>query len=246
VLWLDGADSATITADVDGINTWADKSPQLNNAILAAGGTQHASYELGVQNGLNVVRFDGNDYLDLANTISAQTVFAVVKKNSGTGLQRIFSGSGHNDGLTTLNSDYGVRFTSGTDTIIGAITGNFRMIGGAADGTSSFTALDGVLTNQVPDVYGAGLNYSLGRPVSFNGQYFEGDIAELIVYNRMLTNGSVSPFDNELNDLQYYLQQKWGINAGLSETPPPAPEPSSGLLLGTAALYLVRRRKRCI
>ena len=58
------------------------------------------------------------------------------------------------------------------------------------------------------------------------GQYLTGDIMELIVYNRALSN-------TEIADLQMTLYAKWSI-----------PEPATLALLGLAALPALRRRGR--
>jgi len=64
-------------------------------------------------------------------------------------------------------------------------------------------------------------------------QRWQGNIAELLIFNRTLSAG-------EANDVGYYLQEKYGITGAYV-----VPEPSSValLLLGGGAVLLLRRRR---
>ena len=74
-------------------------------------------------------------------------------------------------------------------------------------------------------------------------EYFDGEIAEIIVFDRLLSDGSIDPTDNELNDVLYYLDQKWNLGNGISET---VPEPSTWALaiIGLVAIGAYRRRRQ--
>jgi hypothetical protein len=65
-------------------------------------------------------------------------------------------------------------------------------------------------------------------------EYLDGEIGEIIVFDRVLTNGSIAPSQNEVNDVRYYLDQKWGLGLGVRPTPSPAVPALS--LLGQVAL----------
>jgi hypothetical protein len=78
-LWLDANDISTlfqdagrtipVVADGNSIGGWSDKSGVGNHVIQPAGGNQ-PTYRVGIQNGLPIARFDGNDYLSGANAFT--------------------------------------------------------------------------------------------------------------------------------------------------------------------------------
>ena len=75
--------------------------------------------------------------------------------------------------------------------------------------------------------------YTLGGQ-NFGGgslTYLTGDIAELILYDRVLTAG-------ELNTVGYYLEDKYGLDTAYV-----VPEPATMALLGLGSLVMLRRRK---
>lgn len=59
---------------------------------------------------------------------------------------------------------------------------------------------------------------------------FDGLIAELIVYDRILS-------ESEMNEVGYYLQEKYGLAGAY------VPEPASLVLMGAGGLMLLRRRR---
>lgn len=234
ILWLDAADPLTVHLSGTDVDRWDDKSGQLNHASLGSGGTQHPSYATGVLGGKNVLRFGGNDYLDLAANMSPGTMFAVVKRDGGEVLQRIICDSGYNH-LGIYGSNYEARFGYFPGPIIGPATSTFRIIAAGGDGVTAFTAYDGVVTDRGTENFGNSGSYSVGRPRGYNGQYLTGDIAEIIVYNRVLSR----PEHNVVGD---YLEQKYGLNTAYD-----VPEPCTPVLLGFGAamgmVVMVGRRR---
>lgn len=53
--------------------------------------------------------------------------------------------------------------------------------------------------------------YVVGNWIDFN-RAFNGDIAEIIVYDRALSDGSDNPSNNELGAILFYLQEKYGLD----------------------------------
>lgn len=83
-LWLDAADSSTITLNGSNVSEWRDKSGN-NIAVLQATANNQPSYESAYVNGKNAIKFDGNDWLfqsSLALNNSTCTVFAVVREDA--------------------------------------------------------------------------------------------------------------------------------------------------------------------
>ena len=68
-------------------------------------------------------------------------------------------------------------------------------------------------------------------------QFYNGDLAEVIVFNRALSN-------SELNLVGFFLQEKYSVNGQFAL--PPVPEPSTGLLMmfGIATISLQRRSRK--
>ena len=96
-LWLDASDSATLFDAVSGgslvaidgaVARWQDKSGNLRHVTQSTAGTR-AARKASVQNGLDAMLFDGNDWYQ--NTSSsplpnnAKTIVAVVKSSNATG-----------------------------------------------------------------------------------------------------------------------------------------------------------------
>lgn len=64
---------------------------------------------------------------------------------------------------------------------------------------------------------GAGVNWTIGDSAANNDQRFNGDIAELIFYNRVLST-------DEVNAVGYYLKNKYGVTATYLNPNATAPE----------------------
>jgi len=64
-LWLDAADTSTITASSGSVSQWDDKSGNGRNVTQATGSAQPTTGST-TQNGLNTLSFDGNDWLRAA------------------------------------------------------------------------------------------------------------------------------------------------------------------------------------
>lgn len=92
-LWLDAADTSTITSSSGAVSQWNDKSGLGRNFSQSTSASQPTTGSV-TQNGLNVIDFDGSaDYLDGGNIINegtfGYTIAAVAKLDTATGLQGI-------------------------------------------------------------------------------------------------------------------------------------------------------------
>lgn len=246
------ADAITGLSNGDPVSAWADTSGN-GRDMTVFNALNSPTYIASGMNGLPVLRFT-NDPLGATfagNTFSTSaglTMFAVFQTTTNSSTQTLISldqsgggvnqafmyanrwqtgdlfasfdaGSGDNDETQNLEAGY----NDGLAHVFTAIgtspsTVTLRADGGAevlshSDGVGSVT-IDGL---------------SVGSLNAAASAFYTGDIAELLVYNRVLTGG-------EITQVEGYLIEKWGA----------VPEPSTWML-GLAAIaaggWWARRRK---
>ena len=208
--------------DGKSISVWYDLSPNRDNATVVNSPTYIAESI----NGLPTLRFDGsNDYLTFGGSSlinNNYTIFIVEQRRASTASGAyIIGGSGVTD-----NSRLNIGYSS--DTAIA-----FHQYNNYYDALSAVVAfslltpiihsfdfdsavgknyyLNGI--NKTLTSSGSGFDANKGL-VSFAGatigqsgvdsNYFKGDIAEIIVFNKLLSH-------NERKDVEGYLSKKWGI-----------------------------------
>ncbi len=214
--------------------------------------------------GLPVVDFDGNKYLSRNDALGlsgnpALTVFIVVRDNDGNvsdqGLWQVGKDDGPGSGGKVIRGsiDASWRYNNGNHQFANdklnstseAMIGVWRTDAGQTYGDTEFfknsstgataTTGGGTGTANIPNegaLVGAG--YFTTGDLTAPGAFSNADIAELLIYNRALS-------DEELEDVGYYLQAKWGVNSTF------VPEPATvGLLTLGGVLILVRRRRHSV
>jgi hypothetical protein len=212
--------------DNDPVDSWIDV---FGNEFTATG-TSRPIFKEAVVNGLPVVRFDGvNDflqdnvgpsYLDFQGN-TGLTIYAVMKVTSG-GLDKgiitkdgenpergwaLFESSGKLGSIISTGASSRVRRNATTVT-----TGNFIIAKSVFDGgTTQSLYVDGVLDDSSIDgaipssIGGSGPNTALIGDFSFaTSNYFNGDIAEIIVFDRVLSG-------SEQTNVETYLTTKYGL-----------------------------------
>jgi concanavalin A-like lectin/glucanase superfamily protein len=214
VLWLK-ADAITGYVDDDTLTSWVDSSVTANNA---AGGTP-ATYKTNIIGSLPVVRFSPSQYYEITTDkfdYSSLTVFTVFTRTTEGLLSKCFLSCMHEslgwnmgikDGVAntvkwyipavdvdgpvlTLDTPTVLTGTFNNDTLTGKTYGNGTLV----TSTSGLTALP----------IGGPITTWIGGLAYYGGQYLEGDIAEMIVIKRVLT-------DAERDDITDYLTTKYGI-----------------------------------
>ena len=186
-------------------------------------------------NGNAVVRFDGtDDWMALSPSpinVGSVTMFAVGKfSNPSGGEQYLLAGQdgGGNDRIRFAVDGGGYEYRIGSSGWRAINTG-----AGTADGDVHVFAITSAAEGFLDGVsVGTSGNSSTETPVALNigsynvGQkaFFSGDIAELIMYNRVLTA-------QEITDVSNYLAVKH------------IPEPATLALLGLGSLCVARRRR---
>ncbi|MBI4978963.1 MAG: family 16 glycosylhydrolase [Spirochaetes bacterium] len=191
VLWLDASDGASVTAE-SGDTVWKDKSP--DRRTLSVCGKSKPSLVADAMNGKGVIRFDGNGGF-LVNTVRGvkgpANVFIVSRRlkdqTDAPKWQRLVSSW---DGVNADNK-----------------APNFCVTGDKDGNTNAYGTV--VYYRMLNDV----VLGTIGIGANGNGsqQYFSGDIAEVLIYDRAFLT------DEESRTIIKYLGEKWG-----AEVPPAA------------------------
>jgi hypothetical protein len=252
-LWLDAADSSTLFDATSGgslvaadgaVARWEDKSGNGRHVRQATIGNR-PQRKIAIQNGLDVVRFDGsNDLLSSVSTsigYSGASVFLVWRRRSGANnAGGLFL---HNDNtfpnrLFNIYSADGasIRFEAG-----GANTAPSTTISGLSSGAAYLTS--GTFNTSGTGnhwINGSGLQthiasyfVSVAASVVTVGSYagfWDGDIIETVILATAATT-----IDRQL--IEGYLAHKWGLAANL-----PSDHPYKNAAPTTGAIQSRRRR----
>lgn len=221
-LWLDGADSskmydattggANVTNGV-GIARWEDKSGN-GRHLTQSTPSARPTFQTGGFNGVNSVFFDGDDVLTrTGTTFTPRTFFAVTKSNVTTGVRSIFR---YNFGATTYffafavdesnNTTFNIYHNNGSLYVVSppVDTSQKLICSGVFSDTQLFQYINGVNVNS--DLSGSIADYSnvtiyVGGTIM---EYFNGNIAEIIIYPYALTS-------YERKRVEKYLSLKYAI-----------------------------------
>jgi hypothetical protein len=251
-LWL--ASDLGVTTSGSTVTGWADQSGNGHDGSYTSGEPQVGP----TINGLPTISFSGNtDHFDLAGgqvlTSDNFTIFTVaVDTGPANGDSReIYSNW---DGSNSWSSTF-IGTTSGTDPVRSArLTDGllsvdqvlmpatpFILWGAYQGGVNAELFYNGnsIGSNPQNNLPADGLNPNgqrdlttpsfIGQQGSFTGEYWQGQIAEVLVYNALLT-------PEQQAEVFSYLQEKWT----------PVPEPASVVLiaLGALSLAMLNRRHR--
>jgi hypothetical protein len=221
-LWLK-ADTG-VTTDANGITTWADQSGNSNNATHNVNTSEPSLITIAndptVPNHLPVVRFInqgsfGDTAFDLHNVLAgasggeAFVIFrTLVNQYSGGSFWNAGTGGSTNYNGNNTISDGFFSTASHNEGMPNAALTNFNLYDVSSQANDWEARLNGILlcstgTNSVGD-RGAAADLSLGAG-------FSGDVAEIIVYNQVLTPA-------QRDAVNTYLGIKYGLY-----TVPPAP-----------------------
>lgn len=222
-LWLDASQIAGLS-DGDPVTTWADASG--NGYDVTQGTTANKPvYKTGIMNGRAVVRFDGsNDFL--ANTADdpvgaggARTVFMVgemVNLSGATILCFRRSTLIYNQSIVLFSGQYYI-YTDGVNASSNATIPNpsaavtnpfqimLRSTGSGNKITCRINQADRTVTQSgsVSAESGAA-GFSVGYRADIPGNYYNGDMAEIIVYDSALSS-------SDRNRVEAYLKTRYGL-----------------------------------
>ena len=219
---------SAVTTDGSAVARWEDQSGSgyhVTQATLA----NRPVLKTGIRNSKNAIRFDGsNDALVSANiadnNLSAMTCFVVayVAGFGGGNLGRYFDRSNQRiwlpNGTRSTNQLFahppGSLLELGHETALSSIaTGNWYLSSGRWDGGTSYLTNVSQRINRSASTRGnsqtfsvtsvANTVYVIGNRTDL-ARTFNGDIAELIIYNQALTT-------EQIDSVESYLSAKWGF-----------------------------------
>jgi hypothetical protein len=216
-LWLRG--DAGVVHRAGAITTWMDQSGLGNHAIQMTRARQPI-LTTGVANGRPVVRFAAASqrYLTLPNFMTGATageIFAVVKSVDGApGPNRAFWRLGPLNGASfypvsggNLSEDFGSSVQRLTGPPAAGINTSFNAYNISAQANRWVSRMNGVIQHDTNiNSVAFRTDPAIGWNSTSGGDYFDGDIAEIIAYNRVLSN-------LERDSVARYLQSKYGLSA---------------------------------
>lgn len=248
-LWLDAGAIAGLT-DGSAVALWTNKGNVAAN-LTQVTPADRPLYKTNIINGLPAVRFDGaSDFLAsvAASTFMSSTQYTIFSVFSATAIDRNNAATYMNDLLVGDRDGYAGQYLKGSGPSYSALAYNYgggdQSVGTTIttnawyalvtrheagniyvhkDGEADASTASGTTTWPIPsDVLQVGFN----KP-GYDG-WFQGDIAEILIYNTALSSGDRASVESYL-DLKYFA----------------IPEPSSVLLMVAAgALAFVVRRSR--
>lgn len=217
-LWLDSADSSTITESSGSVSQQDDKSSN-DNDVTQGTGAQQPTTNATTENGLNVIDYDGGDDLIMPSALhaipnGANTTFCVAKRTSEDASTDTIIGMAtttSNDWFVIYASTAGVISFKNRITAAGAVssTGNtntdFNIITCRRSGTTQ-----GISVNGETEITNASGEDAASIDDAFIGMsgaetlHLDGNIAELIIFDRSLSAA-------EITVVNQYLSAKRGI-----------------------------------
>jgi hypothetical protein len=215
-LWLDGADSSTITIVSSAVTTWSDKSGNGRNATAGLGNTVDGN------GGLN---FNGlGTYYNTTYTAvpGAESVFIVATSAGTQDVNYVILGATNANGrqlsLPKSGSVIGIRWEKTGTPVVGyaqtnGIQSNVRFLTSAVfTGTAGTTGLNGGTQSTSASFSFSGTTTTrIGT--GFNGSLFNGVINEIVIYSVALT-------ESQRRRVEGYLAWKWGVRDKLPDSHP--------------------------
>ena len=210
-LHLDASDAESVIADGSGVvETWHDRSGQANDAVQSLT-SRRPTYVENALNGRAVVRFDGtNDHLilgDIGNDFSTAAhvfVVATVADNN----YNLFTTRNNNtwwcEGGSTSNPGV-FRSTALTNYSTNMPNSGTHIFAIESSASGWEMSIDGVSQGAGAAGYNQGNAFKIAAPDDSNSlKYLTGDIAEILVYNRILS-------DSEELQIAAYLSSRYDV-----------------------------------
>ncbi len=189
------ADGTTIPALTDFSGT--------NNQTTNADPAQRAKYYAGVLNGQPVARFTTTDLSRYAfpNAVAGpMTVFIVAKQTAAASKYLLTTGA-NGVGIRILSTGTWVLLTNAAINSSYKINTAFRIFGTVARAVNDIDLItDGIVENKTTGAGWASVAASIGS-YGNSADYFDGDLAELIIYNKALSVSEYAKVGAYLNTI---------------------------------------------
>lgn len=231
-LWLDAADTATISLSGSAVTQWSDKSGNSYNFSQATSARRPTS-GVNTQNGNNVVTFSGSQLLQAANSnnwtflsnSSGSTIFMAIYAGTRAGVDALLENQQNttgNPGIIMYRYTYiANEVTNGSgwayNTTLGSLTNNtpyyLTMLSDPANATANNrfklsinngAYLQGNTETGSPSASVAPDPLILGALETNGNNGWVGRIAEVIMYQGILSGTDITKVNS-------YLATKWGI-----------------------------------
>lgn len=220
VLWLDGADSSTITLSSSSVSQWSDKSGYGLHAV--ASGISSATLPIqGTMNGLSTVRFSASGYtalktpliLPLTNSFGGGASYFVVgqatSSSASSGGRILVSDSQVRQFIVSgtppayLQAYSGVNPASFTASIQASVPFVASIVEGNGTMTSYVNGIANATTSATTALTSA--SFYIGSATTV-GNNFDGDIGEILIFQNTLTS-------IQQQQIEAYLFWKWSVVA---------------------------------
>jgi hypothetical protein len=208
-LWLDAADSSTITLSA-GVSEWRTRVAGSTIKATQAAGNNQPAYQTTQQNGKNALYFDGtNDSLNLgdlsATFPTAATLLAAFRPDSDTeyALIRTSNNSAfwaYPTARTYIGTFKGTRLNNVASATMPTNANSVVSITSSASAYRVY--VNNAIAHDVAADYLAGTSHVIGS--NDLGTFYKGWVYELIYYSRELSA-------SELTRAYRYIRGKWGI-----------------------------------
>jgi hypothetical protein len=225
-LWLDAADSSTVTTVSGAVSQWNDKSGNARHATQATSANRRPAYTTAAQNNLNAITFTAADthwlaLPDSTNPATGSAVFAACKPNHTTVSMGIINRA-YNWGswyLTSTNTGTDLRYNIGrtgvdeASAVTTGLTGTYDNVNvrvSANGGTFTSTSYTPNPVYNSSDATTIGAFRSTGNAIA---GAMNGPIYEIIVLH-------TAPSQPVIDKMQGYLAHKWGLGANLPSDHP--------------------------
>lgn len=186
-VWLKA--DALVLSDADPVSSWTDSSGNARHATQATSGAR-PTYRTGVVNAKPVVRFDGtDDWLSAAFTLNQPyTMLVVAKHNVFPGTQQDILDGGNGNPVPFRTQSTQRTIYAGTFlTLAAGLDTSWHIAQGTYSGAASSLRVDGGAGASGVDIGNlAAGGVTVGASFG-GGQPFNGDVAEVLVYNKALS-----------------------------------------------------------
>ncbi|WP_334318986.1 fibronectin type III domain-containing protein [Termitidicoccus mucosus] len=243
-LWLK-ADAGVVTDGAGKVSQWTDQSGRNNHASQNTADARPQPVAAATPGGVPAVRFDGTDsHLSFGNLYTIPSgspsaeVFVVLRAQQGGTAGRYAFALSHHGGLKypasdgVLSDDFGRLVNPVSLAVPNGVDLSGWHIYNAANGGASrdwVARLDGAIIGRADsngNPYWYPWSY-LGRGAAYSNSFWAGDIAEVLVYDRALSQ-------EEREQTEYYLRSRHGF--GQPAVPATPAAPTVDVLSATRAL----------